>query len=129
MDSENIRTGSKKKESIPEIKALTRTIKSNVANLCVLGAMIGSLVFTCCTIGKSCKSLVNTYNYITTLSASDEESTKNNDEALAELSKNNIVVANVPSSRAQDYYFEDGFLYDKDGNKILLSEDDRNIVF
>ena len=91
--------------------------------------MIGSLVFTCCTIGKSCKSLVNTYNYITTLSASDEESTKNNDEVLAELSKNNIVVANVPSSRAQDYYFEDGFLYDKDGNKILLSEDDRNIVF
>ncbi len=111
------------------LKAIRRTIKNNVANLCVIGAMIGSLIFTCCTIGKCCKSLVNTYNYVTAIIASEETMTQNNDEALNELMNNNIVVANVSSSVLQDYYFANGSLYDKDGNKISLAGVEKGIVF
>lgn len=114
---------------VDKMKALGFSIKKNGKKTCVLGVMIGSMVLSGYTLGKSCKSVVDTIKYLSSNSLSDEELTKNNDEVIMDMLEDTIMVANVESTVLQNYYFEDGYLYDKNGNMVSLEGEEKRISF
>jgi hypothetical protein len=66
---------------------------------------------------------------ISSIVADEEDLSQNNDAVIQNLMKNSIVVANAVSTVEQDYYFENSFLYDRDGNVISLENQDKDVVF
>lgn len=114
---------------VDKLEALKFAIKKNGKKTCVLGVMIGSMILSGYNLGKTCKNIVKTVDYVKTVSASDENISENNDEVIKDLLKDTIIVANVDSSVEQNYYFEDGYLYNKDGNVVSLNGEERRISF
>ncbi len=90
--------------------------------------MIGSMIISGYNMSKGIKSVIDVYEYYNVKTSSDEEVTKQNDGAIKELVEDTILVADVDATVEQDYYFNDGLLYDKDGNINRKQYDDINFV-
>ena len=112
-----------------KLEALSLSINKNRKKTYVLGAIIGSIVVSCYSLGKSCNDLIDVVEVYNVISKSNEDVSKNNDEVINVIIDDIVLVADIPMTVEQDYYFEDGFLYDKNNNIVSLENEERAISF
>lgn len=80
------------------IKALGGSIIKNGKQTCLLGIMIGCVVFSAHNIYKIGTDVVDLVQYYSTISRSNKEVRKHNDEIIQNLMNNAILVTTVKSS-------------------------------
>ena len=120
---------SKINELIKKLVALSFSIKKNRRKTYVLGAIIGSMIVSGYSLSKSCKDLIDIVEIYNVISESNEEVSKNNDGVINAIIDDMVLVADVPTTMEQDYYFKDGLLYDKNDNAVSLEDEERAISF
>lgn len=116
-------------ELIKKLYALKFSLNKNRKKTYVLCAIIGSMIFSGYKFGEICNDLVDVIEYYYVIGKSNKEQNDRNSDAIKELLKDTILVAETNSDIEQDYYFNDGYLYDKNGNLFSLDGEERSISF
>jgi len=110
------------------IKSLGGSIIKNGKQTCILGAMIGYILFSTNSFYKLGLNTIETVEFNKKNTQRNKEIISHNDEILNEVN-DRIVVANIEASVEQKYHFEENNLCDDEGNIITLNGSTKPIHF
>jgi len=118
------------KDTIKQIKAVSRSLIKNTKQGCKIAILYGTILFSVNNIYNFGEHIISSKAYNNTSSQKEEEVSSNNDKIIEEMSSNGIcVVNNVPFSIEPYFYLVNNKLYDRDFNIIYLDGEIRPVSF